>query len=60
MSDAKEYTKAKAEEYKVSEKASYAGGKIKGAATSAATYTKESATSIKEHYNNGTLGEVTK
>lgn len=34
-----------------------AGEKIKGAASNAATYTKDSANSAYTHYQNGTLGE---
>lgn len=59
MLDAKEYTKSKAEEYKVQERANYAGNKIKSAANTTVTYTKETTNSVIQHYQNGTLGEVT-
>lgn len=57
MKDAKEFTKAKAEEYKIQEKASYIGEKTKGAASGAMDYTKQKSNSVYNHYQNGTLGE---
>lgn len=46
----------KAEELKVSEKASQFGENAKNAAKSAAEYTKESSSAIMEGYERGTLG----
>lgn len=58
MRDAKDFSKAKAEEYKISEKASNLADKTKTAATGAVNYTKESYNSVNNHYQNGTLGEA--
>ena len=56
--EAKAYSQQKAEEYKIAEKAAYAGETIKGAASSAAQNVKEAGNGAYEHYQNGTLTEA--
>jgi len=56
---AKDFTKAKADEFGVTEKASAFGEKAKEVAVGAAASAKETSAKVYTHYQNGTLVEAT-